>query len=143
MNGVRQMHARTEMKPHRTNSIAPRPAIIVMMLALSIAIPARDLYAQDVAMTNAQAASQGDASHNRTADIGQATHDWLDLQRSNAAAAPALPTPGAQASLAYERYMDSFRTKIPATFGSALSGANNAGPIGHSSMGAAQPSGAN
>ncbi|PMS18390.1 DUF3613 domain-containing protein [Trinickia dabaoshanensis] len=60
------------------------------------------------------------------ADIGQSTRSWLELQRTNAAAAPALPMPGAQATLAYERYMDSFRTKIPESFGSTLSGESGA-----------------
>lgn len=124
----------------------PRPASVVVLaliLASMFAMNARDVYAQGVATTNTQSTAQRDASQNRSTDIGQATHDWFDLQRSNAAAAPALPTPGAQASLAYERYMDSFRAKIPASFGSALSGANNAGPIGYSNPGAAQPGGAN
>ncbi len=75
-------------------------------------------------------------------DVGSATTAWLDLQRTNAAAAPALPTPGAQARLAYERYMDSFRSKIPASFGSTLSGAGNAGRIDYSNVGGAQPTGA-
>ncbi|MBU6487532.1 MAG: DUF3613 domain-containing protein [Burkholderiales bacterium] len=74
--------------------------------------------------------------------VGSATTAWLDLQRTNAAAAPALPTPGAQASLAYERYMSSFRTKIPASFGSTLSGEGNAGRTDYSNVGGAQPTGA-
>jgi|GEM_PF-2816986 len=75
-------------------------------------------------------------------EIGSASTAWLDLQRTNAAAALALPTPGAQARLAYERYMDSFRTKIPASFGSTLSGAGNAVRIDYSNVGGAQPTGA-
>lgn len=87
----------------------------------------------------------GHTAHAGAARIGDATRDWLDLQRTNTAAAPALPMPGAQASLAYERYMDSFHTKIPASFGSALSGASGALPGGYSSAGAgaAAPLGAN
>ncbi len=53
--------------------------------------------------------------------VGDATRAWLELQRSSRAAAPALPTLGAQASLAYQRYLDSFKTKIPAMYGSAIS----------------------
>jgi Protein of unknown function (DUF3613) len=57
----------------------------------------------------------------RTSEVGDATRAWLEQQRSNQAAAPALPTLGAEAGLAYERYLDSFKTKIPATYGSAIS----------------------
>jgi hypothetical protein len=57
-----------------------------------------------------------------TGAVGDATRAWLELQRGGQAAAPALPTLGAQAGLAYQRYLDSFKTKIPATYGSAISG---------------------
>ena len=79
-------------------------------------------------------------------DIGDATRTWLALQRTNAAAAPALPTPGAQATLAYARYMNSFETKIPDSFGSTLTGQGGAGTprTGYANGdAAAQPSGAN
>lgn len=79
------------------------------------------------------------------ARIGDATRDWLDLQRTNTAAAPASPMPGAQATLAYERYMNSFRTQIPASFGSALSGERGAlrGDYTSAGAGVAPPPGAN
>jgi hypothetical protein len=84
-------------------------------------------------------------SHRRAVQIGDATSAWLELQRSNAAAAPALPMPGAQATLAYERYMNSFRTKIPATFGSAFVGESGALRADSTSAGAAAapPAGSN
>ncbi|CAB3758351.1 DUF3613 domain-containing protein [Paraburkholderia solisilvae] len=53
-------------------------------------------------------------------EIGHATLSWLDLQRSGRAAAAPQPMLGAEASLAYQRYLDSFRTKIPASFGSSI-----------------------
>ena len=56
----------------------------------------------------------------RASEIGHATLAWLDLQRSGRAAAPAQPTLGVEASLAYQRYMESFRTKIPASFTSSI-----------------------
>lgn len=130
------------MKHHRMIGVALRSAMVATV-ALTGAMNVLDACAQRIATTNAQAKAEDDAPRERSTDIGQATHAWLDLQRSNAAAAPALPTPGAQASLAFERYMNSFRTRIPASFGSALSGANNAGPVGYSNAGAGQPSGAN
>jgi hypothetical protein len=78
------------------------------------------------------------ATSPHASEIGEATRAWLALQRSNAAAAPALPTPGAEATLAYERYMNSFRTRIPASFGSTLSVRND----GNGAGGASYESGA-
>ncbi|WP_051180554.1 DUF3613 domain-containing protein [Caballeronia insecticola] len=63
----------------------------------------------------------GQAAYGQGAnDIGQATQTWLTLQSSNAAAAPAQPMLGAQAGAAYERYLKSFDTAIPAHFGSSV-----------------------
>lgn len=56
----------------------------------------------------------------KASDIGRATAAWLALQRSNAAAAPAQPTLGAEATLAYQRYLESFKSKIPERFDSSM-----------------------
>ncbi|MFG7129044.1 DUF3613 domain-containing protein [Burkholderia pseudomallei] len=45
-------------------------------------------------------------------EIGHATQAWFALQASNREAAPAQPMIGEAASLAYARYIESFRTKI-------------------------------
>ncbi|SDE25887.1 DUF3613 domain-containing protein [Paraburkholderia lycopersici] len=60
-------------------------------------------------------------------DVGQATRTWLNLQRGNMQAAPGLPTLGAEAGYAYRRYLKSFQTTVPDSFGSSLktSGASN------------------
>jgi hypothetical protein len=60
-------------------------------------------------------------------EIGHATRAWLALQRSNAEAAPAIAMTGAEATLMYRRYLDSFRTKIPAAFGSPVTGNGSSG----------------
>lgn len=60
----------------------------------------------------------------RASEVGHATRAWLDLQSSNAQAAPALPMLGAEAGLAYRRYMESFKSKIPDLYGSALNAGN-------------------
>lgn len=62
-------------------------------------------------------------------EVGHATLAWLDLQRSNAQAAPSQPMLGDEAGLAYRRYMESFKSKIPELFGSALTqgGGQNGG----------------
>ncbi|MFM0242693.1 DUF3613 domain-containing protein [Paraburkholderia phytofirmans] len=78
----------------------------------------------------------------RASEVGHATRAWLDLQGSNKQAAPALPMLGAEAGLAYRRYMESFKSKIPDLYGSALntgSGGNGAmavnGGLGGSGVG--------
>lgn len=73
-----------------------------------------------VATAHGQEAATSAKHAARASEVGHATRAWLDLQRENTAAAPALPTLGAEASLAYERYMDSFKTRIPATFASPI-----------------------
>ncbi|WP_345813784.1 DUF3613 domain-containing protein [Paraburkholderia sp. PREW-6R] len=57
----------------------------------------------------------------RPAEVGHATRAWLDLQSSNSEAAPALPMLGAEAGLAYHRYLESFKSRIPDLYESALS----------------------
>ncbi|MFM0394101.1 DUF3613 domain-containing protein [Paraburkholderia phytofirmans] len=66
----------------------------------------------------------------RASEVGHATRAWFDLQSSNKEAAPALPMLGAEAGLAYRRYMESFKSKIPDLYGSAL----NAGSGGNGAM---------
>jgi hypothetical protein len=63
----------------------------------------------------------------RASEIGHSTRAWLDLQSSNAQGAPALPMLGAEAGLAYRRYMESFKSKIPDLYGSALSTGSGSG----------------
>ncbi|HTH74567.1 MAG TPA: DUF3613 domain-containing protein [Trinickia sp.] len=95
--------------------------------------------------TDASSRASAGVGSRHAALIGDATREWLDLQRTNAAAAPAMPMPGAQATLAYERYMNSFRTKIPASFGSAFSGEGGASRADATGAGALStpPSGSN
>jgi hypothetical protein len=113
---------------------------IIMMVAMVTCV---DASGQTLQNASGDSDVQARPSRNHSSDIGDATNTWLNLQRSNTAAAPALPMPGAQATLAYERYMDSFRTRIPASFGSTLSGGSNGGQGGYTNVGAAQPAGAN
>jgi len=65
------------------------------------------------------------ASAPAASEIGHATLGWLELQRSGAVAAPPLATLGEEATLAYNRYMESFKTKIPASFGSSVNQGGN------------------
>ncbi len=63
----------------------------------------------------------------RNSEIGHAAHAWLAIQRSNSAAAPAQPMLGAEAGYAYKRYLKSFDTEIPATFGSSVKSGGTTG----------------
>ncbi|WP_051376880.1 DUF3613 domain-containing protein [Burkholderia sp. WSM2232] len=72
----------------------------------------------------AQSAPSGEPPAKRS-EVGHATSAWLALQRSNAQAAAAQPMPGEQAGLAYRRYMQSFRSRIPDLYGSALNQGNS------------------
>lgn len=60
-------------------------------------------------------------------EIGHSTGQWLDLQRSGSHAAAPLPMLGAEAGYAYKRYLKSFDTPIPATFGSTIDTVGGAG----------------
>jgi hypothetical protein len=65
-------------------------------------------------------AQQPDGVSVPNSEVGHSAAAWLELQRSNAAAAPALPTLGAEAGYAWRRYLKSFETPIPASFGSSV-----------------------
>lgn len=123
------------MNHHRMKDPGARGvlAALTATLVLTGSWRAADANAQTSTAADERAATS--AGSPRAGDIGAATESWLALQRSNAAAAPALPTPGAQATLAYERYMSSFRTQIPASFGSTLSGRNDGSRGGDASDG--------
>ncbi|MBU9476999.1 DUF3613 domain-containing protein [Burkholderia multivorans] len=68
------------------------------------------------------AAGAGVARAQATAsDVGRSTTEWLSMQRDNRAAAPTQPLLGDVASLVYQRYLESFKHKIPESMGSTLS----------------------
>ena len=71
-------------------------------------------------------------------EIGHSTHAWLDLQRSGAQAAPPLTMLGDEAGLAYQRYMESFKAKIPVSFGSSVGGGGNLLRVDYTNTGGAQ-----
>jgi hypothetical protein len=86
-------------------------AIVVASAAMAVTTASRSA---------AEEAPPQAAKMARASEVGDATSAWLELQRSNKASAPALPTLGAEAGLAYDRYLDSFKTKIPASFASPI-----------------------
>lgn len=78
-------------------------------------------------MTGAQAQAPKDASILPASEIGHSTKAWLDLQSHNHYAAESSPMMGAAASLAYQRYLDSFKAKIPVWFGSSMGSGSGSG----------------
>ncbi|WP_175686517.1 DUF3613 domain-containing protein [Burkholderia anthina] len=60
----------------------------------------------------------------RTSDVDRSTKEWLSIQRDNRAAAPTQPMLGDVATLVYQRYIDSFKNKIPDSMSSQLGSAN-------------------
>ncbi|WP_063550804.1 DUF3613 domain-containing protein [Burkholderia territorii] len=53
-------------------------------------------------------------------DVGRSTKDWLTMQGENRVAAPTQPLLGDVASLVYQRYLDSFKNKIPESMSTQL-----------------------
>jgi hypothetical protein len=70
-------------------------------------------------------------------EVGHATRAWLALQRDNTAAGPAMPVLGAEAGIAYQRYLNSFKTPIPSAYGSMMDGDGNG--ASHSGQGGGTP----
>ncbi|HDR8909825.1 TPA: DUF3613 domain-containing protein [Burkholderia multivorans] len=60
-------------------------------------------------------------------DVGRSTTEWLSMQRDNRAAAPTQPLLGDVASLVYQRYLESFKHKIPESMGTQVGAAGMSG----------------
>lgn len=97
-----------------------RALLLGVLTVVSAGATMQTAYAQD--------ASAAPAVPN--SEVGHAAKAWMELQRSNTAAAPALPMLGEEAGLAYRRYMESFKSKIPDLYGSALNQGNGSGSGG-------------
>lgn len=149
---MQKRHAETQkgnaMKPqiraaaHRASRLAYRAnrargyARLTAVIAAALFASAANAQQQDP-----QAAQSDQAP--MASEIGHSAHAWLELQSSNAQAAPALPTLGAEAGYAYDRYLNSFKTPIPASFGSSVqSGSSGGQGSGFSGSGGGQIGGA-
>ncbi len=68
----------------------------------------------------------------KVSDVDRSTREWLAMQRDNRAAAPTQPMLGDVATLVYQRYLDSFKNKIPDSMSSQLgsSGGTSGGMSG-------------
>ncbi|RQR25927.1 DUF3613 domain-containing protein [Burkholderia sp. Bp9143] len=87
-----------------------------------------------VALMGAATAVHCEESMPPASEIGHSTDALLALQRDNRAAGPALPMLGDSASLSYQRYLDSFKHKIPESMGSPVNTNGNGGSGGQQSM---------
>ncbi|WP_322009458.1 DUF3613 domain-containing protein [Paraburkholderia sp. J12] len=87
-----------------------RAARFVMQASLCLALCAS--FAPHARAQASDAVPDSEVSHSARA--------WIELQRSNAQAAPALPMLGAEAGYAWRRYLKSFDSTIPASFGSSV-----------------------
>ncbi|WP_258187501.1 DUF3613 domain-containing protein [Trinickia symbiotica] len=97
-----------------------RTAARMPLFAIAVIVSAAAVIVATSSPSAAEETSPRAANRTRASEVGDATSAWLELQRSNQAAGPALPTLGAEAGLAYDRYLDSFKTKIPASFASPI-----------------------
>lgn len=104
---------------------------VTSVLCLSVAAGAL-LGASGFAVAQTDAAAQPV----RASEVGHATRALLELQSSNTKAAPVQPMLGAEAGLAYRRYMESFKSKIPDLYGSALGTGGGSGSGGSGGAGA-------
>ncbi|CAH2786374.1 MAG: FIG00452862: hypothetical protein [uncultured Paraburkholderia sp.] len=107
------------MKTNERNQMRRRLAARVLMLSLAACAAAH---------AGAQSAGAGEAV--QRSEVGHSTAAWLELQRSNAQAAAAQPMLGEEAGLAYRRYMQSFKSRIPDLYGSALNQGSGSGQGG-------------
>ncbi|KWA42597.1 hypothetical protein WL27_10935 [Burkholderia multivorans] len=91
----------------------------------------RNRWAARIALAGAiawTAAGAGVACAQATAtDVGRSTTEWLSMQRDNRAAAPTQPLLGDVASLVYQRYLESFKHKIPESMGTQVGAAGMSG----------------
>ncbi|RQR39903.1 MULTISPECIES: DUF3613 domain-containing protein [unclassified Burkholderia] len=87
-----------------------------------------------VALMGGATAAHCEQSMPPASEIGHATDALLALQRDNRTAGPALPMLGDTASLSYQRYLDSFKHKIPESMGSPVNENGNGGSGGQHPM---------
>lgn len=96
-----------------------RPLRICCGFALLIGA-AGSLQAQSLAGEEAIAAKPEAAAPAPTRRVGEATAALLAAQANGSIAGPGVPMLGAAGSLSWQRYLDSFKYKIPETFDNTL-----------------------
>ncbi|OED08647.1 MULTISPECIES: DUF3613 domain-containing protein [unclassified Burkholderia] len=100
-------HSGNDMSDNTRNRSACAGRIAMLVAIICIVTDSGTAYGQDAVILGAS-------------DVGRSTKDWLAMQRDNRAAAPTQPVFGDVASLAYQRYLDSFKNKIPDSMSSQL-----------------------
>ncbi|HDR9251005.1 TPA: DUF3613 domain-containing protein [Burkholderia vietnamiensis] len=79
-------------------------------------------------------AAYGQVAAPGASEVGRSTQQWLSLQRDNRAAAPTQPLLGDVATLTYQRYLDSFKNKIPESMSSQMGSAGGMSGGGQSAQ---------
>ncbi len=111
------------------SAVLPRMRGAWAIAAVALSAAAGAAHAQTPAGAGAQAgtAAVSSAAAPRASEVGHAESGWLEMQRSNRYAAHEQPMLGAAATLAYQRYLESFKHPIPESFASKLSGGGGSG----------------
>ncbi|WP_233829431.1 DUF3613 domain-containing protein [Paraburkholderia sp. ZP32-5] len=138
------MTDRTTIRGWRASMRYAGALMVFVAIAMSVAAPAAGQTATQPEVSPDSPTAQTAPlvqSTPRASEVGHSTLAWLELQRSNAQAAPALPMLGAQAGLAYRRYLESFKSRIPDLYGSTLNGSGNGGSGSTSGSGSGMGSG--
>jgi hypothetical protein len=104
---------------HYRNALAGRIMVLVAIVTMATGTAAAQVQQETMPVAS---------------DVEHSTKDWLSLQRDNRAAAPTQPMPGDVASLVYQRYLDSFKNKIPASMSTQVG--NSSGGMSGSGQGA-------
>ena len=105
-----------------------RKYLFIMSFALLSALAAMPLLAQEKAATSMDDAvvtvplrAEGEP----TRKLGEATTNLLSLQVSGAASGLPLPMLGVTSNLSWQRYLDSFKYKIPESFENKVQATSN------------------
>jgi len=93
---------------------------VLPAIALSFCITTSIGHAQESILTQEPVTQEKQPAR----QIGELTSALLTMQVDGSAAGPGLPTLGATSSISWERYIDSFKYKIPESFERAVSKSN-------------------
>lgn len=80
-----------------------------------------------LATTTLASATEPAEQQSSATTIGVSTRTLLELQRSGKQAGPELPMLGTASVLSYQRYLESHKHPIPATFSSVVGGGAGSG----------------
>lgn len=91
---------------------------LIALLSLFFVAMTTPLQAQEQAKSSIEDASDAQLQSEKkpTLKLGEATTNLLSLQVSGASSSQALPMLGVTSNISWQRYLESFKYKIPETF---------------------------